>query len=357
MGDDGGVGLSVGAMSAGPVGADRAVRRMRRSALVVASSLLLAACGGAEEQAPAAPAPVEQPAPPPSPVERPVEPPPPPPPPPEPTVERLIRTVPGSLQDPDRPLYNAYFQRFESLRSNVVGQTLEVTEALELHRIDVWFHAPSVALPGFRDVYYDGIDWRLVEQFVQNGIPIDDLDIALSVVLYRSPDPDAFPTLRRRTQGFGSGVALREREVIVIDRLEVVSDQRLVGAINAGGSVSQLELTEPVVMEPGRWVLALRIDRDETKVDILDLPIRGWETGSLDDVLIAADQVCEYTPAEDPTPGFGFYWFDEVVNNGQRQQHFIPGFAKIPRCYVEGRADTPMGTGDIALDLWGFPVD
>ncbi len=339
-------------------------RSVRTVVLCTALSFAFTACAGAEVSdgtaappvpagptAPAAPVPVVPSAPsaPPTPSEPAV-----PPPPPEPVIERMVRALPGTDWDPDQPIRNANFQRFDSLRHQEVGQTLEVTEAFELHRISVWFASPSVALPGFREIYYDGIDWGRVSRFVESPDQVDDLDIALSIVLYRSPDPEAFPTTRRVTSGFGGGVVRREREVIVVDRLEVVSDQPLVGTVRAGTIGSDLDLTEPIVMGPGRWLVALRIDRDTSGIDIIDLPFVGWESGRPPDVVIPSGYPPEcnaYTPAEDPTPGFGFYWRD-----GERRELFIPGFAKVQECLVTGRFDNPMGTGDIGLDLWGFPV-
>jgi hypothetical protein len=335
----------------------RSPRRLHLAATAAATALLLTACSGDEvASGPATPAPEQQPsvAPtPPAPPQPapPQQPPQQPPPPPDPVIERMLRTLPGTDWDPEQPIRNASFQRFDSLRHQEVGQTLEVTEAFELHRISVWFDAPTIALPGFREVYFDGIDWSRVERFVENPDAIDDLELALSIVLYRSPDPAAFPMVRRVTQGFGGGVVRRERDVIVIDRMEVVSDQPLVGTIRAGGGASNLDLTEPVVMEPGRWLVALRIDRDQSGIDIIDLPIVGWESGRPPDVVVPAGKTCDYTPDDDPTPGFGYYWRD-----GPTREHFIPGFAKVQACLLIGSYDNPMGTGDIGLDLWGFPL-
>jgi hypothetical protein len=331
-------------------------------AFAAATALLLVACSGADvaevTDASAATASVQPesttPAPPTTPPPAPPAPPAEPPPPPEPVIERMVRTLPGVDWDPEQPIRNAAFQRFDSLRHQEVGQTLEVTEAFELHRISVWFSAPSVALPGFREIYFDGIDWSRVERFVQNGIPVDDLDLALSIVLYRSPDPEAFPTIRRVTQGFAGGMVRREREVIPVAQLEVVSDQRLTGTIRAGEGASHLDLTESVLMEPGRWLVALRIDRDESGIDIIDLPIHGWESGRPPDIVIPSGYPPEctgYTPADDPTPGLGFYWRDR-----DPLDLFIPGAAKVGACAVMGRYDNPMGPGDIGLDLWGFPA-
>jgi hypothetical protein len=333
-------------------------RNGRARALAAATALLLVACSGADvaEVADASAAPEQPrelpPLPPPI-ARRPVEPTPPPPP-PDPVIERMVRALPGVDWDPDQPIRNADFVRFDSLRHREVGQTLEVTEAFELHRISIWFGDPSVALPGFREIYFDGIDWSRVERFVQSGIPVDDLDLALSIVLYRSPDPEAFPTIRRVTQGFGGGMVRREREVIPVAQLEVVSDQRLTGRIRAGSGASHLDLTEPVVMEPGRWLVALRIDRDESGIDIIGLPIYGWESGRPPDIVIPSGYPPEctgYTPADDPTPGFGYYWRDR-----DPLDLFIPGAAKVGACVVTGRYDNPMGPGDIGLDLWGFPA-
>lgn len=348
------------------VRAQRATRRSPRgaaTALTVALTLVTG-CGPAAETGPTAAdgagtTPVPMAATPPT-EPPPAEPPPPPPtpdpePPAGPELERMVRTLPGVEWDPDQPVRNAGFLRFDSLRHQEVGQTLDVTEAFELHRISVWFDAPSVALPGFREIYYDGIDWSRVEDLVQNGIAIDDLAIALSLVLYRGPDPAVLPTARRVTQGYGGGAVRREREVILIDRLEVVSDQPLVGRIRAGDGASELDLTEPVVLQPGRWLVALRIDRDESDVDLINLPIHGWESGGPADVVIPdgyPPECTAYTPAEDPTPDLGFYWRD-----GERWDLFIPGLAKVGPCAVTGRYDNPMGPGDIGLDLWGLPLD
>lgn len=337
-------------------------RRPRRhgsgAALAVTAALVLGACAAVEmNNEPAAPAPEQLPLLPPVAQQR-AEPAPtlptPPPPPPEPVMERMVRALPGTDWDPDQPIRNASFQRFDSLRSPEVGQTLEVTEAFELHRLSVWLEGPSVGLPGFREIYYDGIEWSRVEPFVEVLDAVDDLRIALSIVLYRSPDPKAFPTVRRVTGGFGGGMVRRERDVIVIDQMETVTDQRLIGTIRAGGSASHLDLVEPVVMEPGRWLVALRIDRNDSELDIIDLPIVGWESGRAPDVQIPPGNPCEYTPADDPTPGFGFYWRD-----GELRELFIPGFAKVQACLLTGAfgaATNPLGTGDIALDLWGFPI-
>jgi hypothetical protein len=326
---------------------------VRSSVLCLASMLLIAACSGPGVGVDASPASGQPPsAPPPAP--RAVEPAPiptTPPPPPEPVIERMVRTLPGVAWDPDEPIRNADFGRFDSLRHQEVGQTLEVTEAFALHRISVWFQGPTVGLPRFREVYYDGIDWSRVEPFVEVLDSVDDLDLALSIVLYRSPDPAAFPTVRRVTDGAGGGTVRRERDVIVIERMEIVSDQPLVGTIRAGRGASHLELTEPVVMQPGRWLVALRIDRDASGLDIIDLPIVGWESGRPPDVAISPKYPCEYTPADDPTPGFGFYWRD-----GDRREIFIPGFAKVQACLEMGNYFNPVGTGDIGLDLWGLPI-
>jgi hypothetical protein len=266
-------------------------------------------------------------------------------------MERMVRTLPASGSEGDLPIRNAAFQRFDSLRHTEVGQTLEVTESFELHRISVWFAGPTIALEGFRDVYFDGIDWSRVEPYVRNPGVVEDLAISLSIVLYRSPYSDRFPTEVRRTSGFG-GVPLRDREVIVVRELEVISDQPLLGRVTAGFVASDLDLSDPVLMQPGRWLVALRMDRGADDIDIIDLPLVGWESGRSPDVVIPDDQSCSYIPVDDPTPEFAFFW-----REGDQGDVFIPGFAKVQACLEIGRYNNPLGTGDVALDLWGFPID
>jgi hypothetical protein len=120
---------------------------------------------------------------------------------PEPTIERLFRTVPGVSWDPDQPIRNASFQRFDSDRHREVGQTVRIVEPIELHQIVLWFELATIALPGFRD-YPDGTNFDILRNFVQMLPPQDDLPISLSLVIYRSPDPD-LPS--RRTVSRSSG--------------------------------------------------------------------------------------------------------------------------------------------------------
>ncbi len=319
--------------------------------------MLLGACssgeadGAAAELAAAAAAP-EAPAPPTSspptaPPAAPAE----PAPPPEPTIERLFRTVPGVGWDPDQPIRNASFQRLDSDRHREVGQTVRIVEPIELHQIVLWFELATIALPGFRD-YPDGTSWDILQNFVQMLPPQDDLPISLSLVLYRSPDPDRMPTVRRRTSGFG-GVPLRERDVIRVADLEVVSDQPLDGSVTTRGAPSFLELSEPVVLEPGFWLFALRVDPAPGDVELLDLRINGVESGDEREVRVPEGGRCAYKPTPDVYPDGAFHWRD-----GERREYFIPAFAKVEVCAAIGRYDEfqVMNAGDVALDLWGFPV-
>jgi len=319
-------------------------------AFSLVSVLLVAACSGGDgadasaTSAPAAVAPA--PAAPPSVAAE-------PPPAPEPVIQRMVRSLPGTDWDPEQPVVNTDFGPFDTDRHREAGQTIEVTEAFELHRVALRFSEPTVALPGFRDIYFDGIDWARVEPYVDNPPPTDDLAVTLSVVLYRSVERDRFLSIERMTPG-AQNTPSRVREVIPLESLEVVSDQLLVGPVRTDGR-SFLDLTEPVVMEPGMWLVALRIEDTEGGVDLISMPIAGLESGGPLDVIIPPGLDCEFEQTPDPTPDHAFH-FRTVLEGGL--DAFTPGFGKVQGgCVQVGNYFSPGAPGDIGLDLWGFPLD
>ena len=135
--------------------------------------------------------------------------------------------------------------------------------------------------------------------------------------------------------------------------LEVVSDQPLDGAVTTRDAPSFLALSEPVVLEPGFWLFALRVDPAPGDVELLDLRINGVESGDEREVRVPEEGRCIYTPTPDVYPDGAFYWRD-----GERGEYFIPAYAKVEVCAAIGRYDEfqVSNAGDIALDLWGFPV-
>jgi len=324
-------------------------------AVLTSVTLLVGACGGGDaaevagaspEAAPEAPAPPPPPTPP-TPPEPAV-----PPPPPEPVIERMVRTLPGTDWDPDQPIRNTAFGPFDADRHREAGQTLEVTEVFELHRVGLTFDQPTVALPGFRELYYDGIDFGRVAALTDIPPPTDDLRVTLSIILYRSPSSEAFPTVARMSPG-AQNAPSRVRDVIPVASLEIVSDQLLIGKVRTDG-MSFLDLTVPVVMEPGMWLIAFRIEDTEGGTDLISLPIVGVESGGPPDVVIPRDLPCEFVQTPDPNPDHAFY-FRAVLGDGT--DAFTPGFGKVQGgCVVKGYYFSPGSPGDIGLDLWGFPV-
>lgn len=267
-------------------------------------------------------------------------------------MQRLARSLPGSSWDPDLPVQNTAFAPFDTLRHPEVGQTLEVEQAFELRRIAVGFQPPTVALPGFRERYFDGIDWGIVAPYTEILEPAASIDLTLSLVLYRSPDRDAFPTVARMAPG-AQEVPSRVRDVIPVGELEVVSDQLLDGTVRTDGT-SLLDLTVPVVLDAGRWLVALRIERFDEDLDVIGLPIVGLESASPPDVVLRPDLPCEFVQTPDPTPDHAFY-FRTTFEDGL--EVFTHGFGKVQGdCVVEGYYFSPAGTGDIGLDLFGVPL-
>jgi hypothetical protein len=326
----------------------RAHARARALALSLLTALLVAACGGegSDVSAPApAPAPAPVPAPAPAPVPS-TEPTP-------PVMRRMARSLPGTDWDPDQPVMNSEFGPFDTDRHREVGQTIEITEAFVLHQIALLFIDPTVALPGFHDIYYDGIDWGRMLPYVDIPPPTDDLAVTLSIVLYRSVERDRLLSIERMTSG-AQNTPNRVREVIPLETLEVVSDQLLVGPVRTDGR-SFLDLTEPVVMEPGMWLVALRTEDTEGGADLIWLPIAGLESGGPLDVIIPPDLDCDFEQTPDPTPGHAFY-VRSVLEGGL--EAFAPGFGKVQGgCVQAGYYFSPGAPGDIGLDLWGFPLN
>ena len=265
-------------------------------------------------------------------------------------MQRMLRTVPPVSWDPDMFASNASFQRLASTRHTEVGQTVRITEAFELQRVGVRFELATIALPGFRD-YPDGTDWSILSQYVRILEPTYDLQVSISLILYRSPEPDRVPTIRMRTSGFG-GVPLRERDAIPIGDLVVVTDQPLDGRVSTGNATSLLDLTQPVALEPGYYVVAFRIDEVPGDVDLLDLRIAGVESGDEVEERVPPEGPCVYERTVDPYPDGAFFWRDE--------EHFIPAFAKVFACTDRfdgsGNPIEVMNPGDIALDLYGMPI-
>jgi hypothetical protein len=322
-------------------------------AVLVSMTLILGACasGDAGGTGSATSGAIEAPAVPAVPPLRPSLPPPAEPPaPPEPVIQRLFRTLPGVAWDPDQPIRNASFQRLDSGLHREVGQTVRIVEPFELHQVVLWFELATIALPGFRS-FPHGTNWDILQNYVQILAPADELPISLSLVLYRSPDPDGFPTARRRTSGFG-GVPMRERDVIRVADLELVSEQPLTGRITSLDAPAMLELSEPLLLEPGFWLFGFRIDNGPGDVDLLDLRILGVESGDEIEEKVPAGGRCDYARTPDPYPDGAYYWFDRDPDV------FIPAFAKVNECIELGKFDVfqVMNPGDIALDLWGFPV-
>lgn len=339
-------------------GAGTQAVRSRRVVMLTAAVLLVAACAAPEESGTTSPdadaasstvesptsepeaAPEPEPAPDPEPVPEPE---------PEPGPELLLATVPRTSWDASQHVRNAEFQRIDSDRHREAGQTVRVTDPFTLERIGIVVDGPSIALPGYRD-YPDGTDFSILEPFVENPGVVEDLGIRLSIVLYRSPSAEGFPTVRRVTSGFGP-VPRMERDVIRIPDLEVITDQPLVGRIDAGVGVSLLDLAEPVLVEPGYWMIALRVDRGLDDVDLLDLKLVGVESGDTVDDRDDGTEPCDYTRTSDPYPDGAFFWREEASSD-----FFIPAFAKVTECIVMGRYDNIMNEGDIILDLYGAPV-
>ena len=325
----------------------------RGAAALAATALLLGACGATADEAADADAARETLAPSPAPrVPVPPQAPVPPAEPEEPQPQRLLRTVPPSVWNPERPMSNASFQRFDSDRHREVGQTVRVVEPFELQQVALWFELATIALPGLRD-FPEGTSWEVLRDYVRILPPMRELPLSLSLVLYRSPDVDGFPTVRQRTAGFG-GVPERERDVIRVADLEVVTDQPLLGRISTIDEPSILTLEEPVVLEAGFWLFAFRIDPGPGDVDLLDLRIIGVESGDGIEMEVPADGRCDYTRTLDPYPDGAFYWRD-----GDRGERFIPAFAKVTACDRPGVFDVNLvnNPGDIALDLYGVPLD
>jgi len=271
----------------------------------------------------------------------------------EPVIARVVRSLPGSGWDPEQPVSNTAFGPFDSDRHREAGQTIEVTEAFTLHRVGLTFDQPTVALPGFRDLYYDGIDWERVLPYIDIPPPTADLAVTLSIILYRSVSSERFLSVERMTAG-AQNAPDRVREVIPLDTLEVVSDQRLTGAVRTD-RMSLLDLTEPVVMEPGLWLVAFRVEDTAGGVDLVALPIAGLESGGPLDVIIPPDLDCEFEPTPDPSPDHAFR-FRTVLDDGL--DAFVPGFGKVQGgCVVVGYYFSPGAPGDIGLDLWGIALD
>lgn len=270
----------------------------------------------------------------------------------QPVMQRFLRTVPPNASNSTLAASNASFQRFASQRHTEVGQTVRISEAFELQRIGLQFELATVALPGFRD-YPDGTNWSILSQYVQILEPTDELQISLSLILYRSADSDRVPTIRRMTSGFG-GVPMRERDAIRISDVEVVSDQRLTGRVTTRqDAISSLDLTEPVLLEPGYYIVAFRIDHEPGDVDLLDFRIFGTESGEETDERPPPEGPCVYERTTDPYPEGAFFWRDG--------EHFIPAFAKVGACTnrfdAVGNPIEVMNPGDIGLDLYGVGAD
>jgi hypothetical protein len=263
----------------------------------------------------------------------------------------MVRTLPGVDWDPDQPIQNTAFGPFDTDRHRVAGQTVEITEAFELHRVGFTIDQPTIALPGFRDIYFDGIDFALVEAYVEVPPPTDDFAVTFSIILYRSPSSEAFPTVARLSPG-AQNAPTRVRDVIPVAALEFVTEQRLIGKVRTD-RMSFLDLTEPVVLEPGLWLIAFRTEDTEGGADVVSLPIVGFESGTLLDVVIPPELDCKFVPKTDPTPGHAFYTL-AMLEDGL--EAFIPGFGKVQDgCVVMGIYISPAAPGDIGLDLWGFP--
>lgn len=193
-------------------------------------------------------------------------------------------------------------------------------------------------------------DFSILEPYVENLDVVEDFAITFSLVLHRSPLEDGFPTVRRRTSGFGP-VPIIERDTIRVSALEVVSDQRLLGRISAGRGVSILDLGEPVLLEPGHWMIGLRVDRGPDDVDLLDLVLVGVESGDTVDERTDGEP-CVYERTSDPYPDGAYYWREDATSD-----FFIPAFAKVNECITVGRYDNIMNEGDIILDLYGTPAE
>lgn len=272
-------------------------------------------------------------------------------------AEPMLRTLPGTSWNSRYPIHNTNFSGLNSLTTRAeqtagVGQTVRVTEPFELRRIGMYFESNvTFALPTLWDFPYE-TDFRILREHIVSPGPLDDAGVVLGLTLYRSPQDDGFPTIRRPTSGPGA-VPFKERDVIRRSDMVLVSEQLLQGEVRAGTGLTVLELTEPVTLQPGHWLLAFRVDSVEGELDLLDLPIRGMEHGN-NRVEDAPDGArCEYRAAAERYPDGAFYWLAL-----QPDEHFIPAFAKVQQCVEYGRYEdwTPLNPGDIGLDLFGEPV-
>jgi len=264
----------------------------------------------------------------------------------------ILSTLPRSSWNPRVPVHNTVFGRLDSREANELGQTIRIERAFELRSIELYVESNVVfALPTFFDFPYD-TPWPILRQHTVAPGPVDDLGVDLSLVLYRSPSAEGFPTTLRSTSGHGS-VPQKEREVIRVAELDIVSDQPLVGRIRAGTGTTRLDLTEPVVLDPGPWLIALRVDGVDGDLELLSLPIRGMQAGEGVEIDVPARGPCQYRPTEDAYPDGAAYWRDEYP-----EAMFIPAYAKVAQCIEIGiyGDEGVMNPGDIGLDLFGVPV-
>ena len=91
----------------------------------------------------------------------------------------------------------------------------------------------------------------------------------------------------------------------------------------------------------------------EGELDVLDIPIRGMQSGDNRAEFAVEGDECEYEPSPDAYPEGAFYWLEL-----EPEAVFTPGFAKVEQCVEYGRYEewTPFNTGDIGLDLYGTPT-
>lgn len=265
--------------------------------------------------------------------------------------EPLLRTLPRTTWNPRFVTHNAFFQGLSSVRPGV-GQTVLVTEPFELERIELYVESTAVfALPTFFDFPFE-TPWQVLREHVYYPGAVDDLGVTLALHLYRSAHDEGLVTARRPTPGSG-GDSLEEDEVIRLADLVLVSEQVLQGPVRAGTGTTSLRLAEPVVLTSGYWMLAFSIHSVEGDLDVLDLPIRGMQSGNNRAEFAVEGNECEYQPSPDAYPEGAFYWLEL-----EPEAVFTPGFAKVEQCVEYGRYEewTPFNPGDIGLDLYGTPT-
>jgi hypothetical protein len=255
-------------------------------------------------------------------------------PPQEPALSVVLRTMPTTTSN----------TIFNWTPWNGLAQSVVVDQPIEVHALQVRVLDMSTIPPGWWDLSDDergkNLGWTDSATGIRGTVTIE---------IYRS-----------------AGDEVLGSPIDIAAQLELLGSTTTEMTFDVGSAVRPAELTleQPVRMPAGRYLVALRLELDDT--DIYALNVAGRQSGGNVMGGPAQDRPtdCVYEPAEDLYPEGRVYGRSSPQLGqppGTEPIEFEATFwaeqGKVEECVVLGRYDAPFNQGDLDLALLGRELD